>query len=125
MPPVSPVPAAAPGFYSAAQAERGRLQFRRVCGECHSTRDFRGREFEYNWRRRTVWDFFNRIIETMPEDMPGILSAETYTDVIAYILSLNAYDGNGPDLEPTATAMDAIPLGPGARKTRASSGNEP
>ena len=50
----------------------------------------------------------------MPEDNPGGLTQQTYADVIAYILQLNAYASGDAELVPSQDAMDAIPLGPGA-----------
>lgn len=109
-------PRSASGFYTAEQAARGRAAFRLDCGECHTASDFRGRDFEWDWRRRTVWDFFRRVRETMPEDFPGILPDRGYADVIAYILSLNGYAAGDVELHATEEAMDVIPLGPGAAK---------
>jgi len=114
---------AAEGFYSAAQVDRGRDAFRTNCVECHSINaDFTGRAFEWNWRRRTVWDLFRRIKETMPEDFPGLLTDQGYADIIAYILDANGYAAGAGDLMPTDVSMSVIPLGPGARKTRGMDG---
>ena len=107
---------AAVGFYSLEQAVRGREAFRRVCGECHKTSDFRGRDFEWEWRRQTVWKFYIRLTMTMPEDDPGTLRPQTYADVIAYILQINDYASGTVELVPTAESMDVIPLGPGVDK---------
>ncbi len=125
-PPPAPVPEAssAAGFYSVEQAARGREAFQRVCGECHFTREFRGRDFEYQWRRRTVWDFYRNVSRTMPDDMPGILPNETYADVIAYILQLNEYSAGDSELIVSEEVMDTIPLGPGAAKQPSQDGEE-
>ena len=102
------------GFYSLEQAARGRRKFRQVCSECHFVSEFRGPDFESEWRRRTAWDLFRQVVRTMPEDNPGGLTQQTYADVIAYILQLNAYASGDAELVPSQDAMDAIPLGPGA-----------
>ncbi len=109
-------PGSSRGFYTVKQAARGRAVFRLDCGECHSVSDFRGRDFEWEWRRSTAWDLFRRMRETMPEDFPGILPDQTYADVIAYVLSLNDYTDGATELRATEEAMDVIPLGPGAQK---------
>jgi mono/diheme cytochrome c family protein len=106
-----------PGFYSAQQAARGADAFTRVCGECHAISEFRGQDFEWRWRRRSAWNLYRTMAETMPEDNPGGLPAQTYTDVVAYILQLNEYAAGTSDLAGTEAALDAIPLGPGALKT--------
>jgi mono/diheme cytochrome c family protein len=117
-PPGEPEPVAALGFYSVEQATRGRAAFRGICSECHSTSDFRGEDFESQWRRQTVWDFYRQLTRTMPEEDPGSLSDQVYTDVIAYILQLNDYSSGVEELVASRQAMDLIPMGPGAVKTR-------
>ena len=122
--PAEPEPSAAPGFYSVLQADRGREAFRGICSECHSTSDFRGDDFEWQWRRQTVWDFYRKVTRTMPEESPGSLSDQVYTDVIAYILRINDYASGGAELVASRRAMDLIPMGPGAVKTRIQDGGE-
>jgi len=77
--PPAPAPEAAPaesaevlpseeaGYFTQAQSERGREVFQAVCGECHYTSEFRGRDFEWTWRRQTVRNLFDTVVETMPE----------------------------------------------------------
>ncbi len=110
------------GFYSLEQAARGRQRFRQVCGECHSVSEFRGSDFEWQWRRQTVWDLYRKVVREMPEDNPGGLTDQTYSDVIAYVLQLNEYDSGDAELVPSKEAMDAIPLGPGAAKQKSREG---
>ena len=106
------------GLFSATQAERGRQSYGESCSECHSLSDFRGTDFEWNWRRRTAWDFYQEVAASMPEDKPGKLSPGTYTDIVAYVLSLNRYQIGSKDLAATEEAMAAIPLGPGVPKNK-------
>ena len=120
-PPAAPAMTANPtegaGFYSTAQAERGRRIFQDVCYECHYPSEVRGDEFEWDWRRRTVRDLYREISRNMPEDFPGTLAAQTYVDVIAYILELNGYASGSAELAVDQAAMENIPLGPGVDKT--------
>jgi hypothetical protein len=113
---IVPQPPSGAGYYSLEQAARGRDSFVEICGECHSSGEFRGRDFEYTWRRQTVWDFFRQLVRTMPEDMPGFLPNETYVDIIAYVLQINQYASGDADLVASEAAMDTIPLGPEAKK---------
>ena len=119
---VSEEPPAATGFYSVAQAERGLGVFRDVCSECHFTSEFRGDDFEWQWRRQTVWDLYRSMTRTMPENDPGGLSDQTYADVIAYILRINEYASGNTELVAGRATMDSIPLGPGAAKQQAQDG---
>lgn len=100
---------AAVGF-TAAQAARGRDEFGVQCGECHATSEFRGRDFLFRWRRRTAWDFYRNVTETMPENAPGSLSDQQYVDVIAYVLSLNGHAAGDIELVATQEALDRLPV---------------
>jgi mono/diheme cytochrome c family protein len=105
--------AAAATFYTAEQAARGLQTFRRVCAECHNRSDFRGRQFELDWRRLTARNLFRTMVESMPEDNPGGLVDEAYVDVIAYILELNGFPPGDTELLPTDESLERVPLGPG------------
>lgn len=109
-PPPSPAPV---GVYRAEQAARGRETFRGTCAACHAVAEFRGTDFAWRWRRQTAWDLYDRIATTMPLTDPGGLPAQTYADVVAYILSLNDYPAGTADLTVSEPMMAAIVLGPG------------
>lgn len=86
------------GIFSGVQADRGRTTFDEVCSECHTTSEFRGRTFQSNWGRRTVYSFFRTVRSTMPDDNPGGLEEQVYLDVVAYILSINGHDAGSSEL---------------------------
>lgn len=109
--PPPPAPAAT-GAYGVEQAARGGETFRRICADCHAAAEFRGGDFAWRWRRRTAWDLYRRIATTMPITDPGSLPEQTYADVIAFILSLNAYPAGSAELLAAESAMAVIPLGP-------------
>lgn len=126
-PPSSPAPmeseeASGGGSYTAEQAERGRTAFTDSCVECHAASEFSGSDFEFTWRRRSVWNLYSAIWLNMPEDDPGGLPRETYTDIVAYILQLNEYAAGEEALVATEDVMRGIPLGPGVDKSGAGSG---
>ena len=113
------------GFYSAEQAERGRESFRRTCRECHTDSEFKGRDFESQWKRQNAWNLFNEISWNMPEEAPGSLTDQAYADIVAYILLLNKYPAGTEDLEATPESMGSVPLGPDAEKTRSKTAGSP
>lgn len=84
-----------------------------LCGECHGTREFRGTNFQFRWRRQTAWDFYRLLVRTMPENAPGALSDQEYVDVIAYILELNGYEPGMAELEATEESLDQVPMDEG------------
>lgn len=101
-----PEPEPDPGIYSEAQAARGRNAFRATCAECHYSSEFRGTQFQFAWRRRSVADLYLEIVRNMPEDDPGSLEDQVYVDIVAYILQLNGFPAGGRELPPDETALE-------------------
>lgn len=96
--------------FTAAQATAGEETYSVVCSECHSASEFRGTDFRYRFRRRSAWNLFTVLSETMPEDAPGSLSPEGYVDVVSYILQLNGYEPGPTALTATQAALSQLPL---------------
>ena len=101
-----------PALYSANQAIRGEGFFRETCLACHESSEFRGSAFERQWSGQTVRDLYASIAYSMPEDNPGGLPAQTYTDIIAYVLELNGYPSGTTELTPDRNVMKAFELWP-------------
>lgn len=96
------------GVYTAEQAERGETTYQNVCSYCHSASQFSGSSFLQSWSGAPIGQFFGLISATMPYDGPGSLSRQQYTDVIAYILSLNDFPTGDTELPPDPDALDQI-----------------
>ncbi|MCG8468984.1 MAG: c-type cytochrome [Gemmatimonadetes bacterium] len=92
--------------FNEEQVARGYEGFRTMCGECHSTGEFRGRNFQFRWRRQTAWDFYREVTTTMPENAPGALTDQEYVDIVAYILELNGFEPGESELPATEAALD-------------------
>lgn len=86
------------GIFTESQADRGRTAFDELCAECHTDSEFRGRLFQSNWGRRTVYAFYRTIRSTMPDNNPGGLEEQVYLDVVSYILSLNGHEAGTSEL---------------------------
>lgn len=102
------------GVYSAAQAERGRIVHREECTGCHGATAYIGEGFVALWKGRSIFDIFDQLKTTMPDDNPGRLERAQYVDVIAYILSLNGFVAGAEELPTEEGAMrdivvDSIP----------------
>jgi hypothetical protein len=95
------------GIFTEDQAERGRASFRSICSECHYSSEFRGTQFQFEWRRRTVWDFYREISRTMPEDAPGSLDPQQYVDIVSYVLRANGFPAGDVELTPEQAVLDA------------------
>ncbi len=97
---------AAAGIFTATQADRGRTTFDEACAECHTNNEFRGRLFQSNWGRRTVYSFYRTIRSTMPDNNPGGLDEQVYLDVVSYILSLNGHEAGASELSADSPMRD-------------------
>ena len=96
------------GVYSAAQAERGQLIFKSKCASCHAPNYFTDNNFYTNFANKPLWELFDVISDSMPEDDPGSLKKEQYADVIAYLLQLNKFPAGDADLPIDKDALSAI-----------------
>jgi mono/diheme cytochrome c family protein len=97
--------------FTAEQVERGRTAYNQNCQDCHgSTLDngefggppLKGGYFSNHRGAGSVADLAGYAKALMPPDRPGRLSDETYTDVVAYLLSNNGYAPDGKELRPTS-----------------------
>lgn len=90
-PPAAPDSAAADtvGVYSEDQAKRGQSIYSKNCVECHSASAYTGSAFRRVWGSRPAFELWEQIRTTMPEDNPGKLSPQEYSDIVAYLLKLN------------------------------------
>ena len=79
------------GVYSTAQARRGESTHRKHCTECHNAVAYSGTAFRRLWAGRPVYEFWDQIRSTMPNDNPGSLKPGEYLDILAYVLRLNGY----------------------------------
>ena len=93
------------GVYTEEQATRGDTEHQNNCNSCHGTEKYSGENFTKNWVGRTVFDLFDQIKTTMPDDNPGGLSAQQYKDVVAYILKTNGFPAGTDSLPSDPEAM--------------------
>ena len=84
------------GVYTTAQAEQGRAVYDDQCVSCHGQLTafvpemaalLADHTFRSRWEGRSLGELFSLILEEMPQDAPGSLSAEQTADLIAYLLS--------------------------------------
>jgi len=85
------------GVYTQQQAARGSASFASSCARCHSAepnggeegRSLTGKGFWDSYRESTVDHLLDFVSKNMPNGAGGSLSANTYTDLVAFILSRN------------------------------------
>jgi mono/diheme cytochrome c family protein len=96
------------GVYTAAQADRGAEVFKTTCAACHETSRFTGEEFLPVWVGKSLFELYDVVHTTMPEDKPGSLKPQQYIDVITYFLKLNGYPVGTTELPATDETLKAI-----------------
>lgn len=98
------------GLYSEAQAERGLEVFTKICSECHEIEDLTNEDFRLNWDGTTLYELFDNIRTTMPDENPGTLTPQQYVDVTAYVLQLNKLPSGPDDFTGDSTNASAVRL---------------
>ena len=104
------------GVFTAAQARRGRRVYDQNCSSCHGHElrggemapSIAGSDFIVFWTELPVGSLFERIRVSMPEDGPGRLSDQEYTDVVAFMLDSNSYPAGEVELPADKAALDEI-----------------
>jgi mono/diheme cytochrome c family protein len=124
--------AAPDAFYTEEQAERGKAYFTGACSMCHSVDPDNSTEFDPRNARgyrlggirkttslaygsipekyRSVADLFLKIRTTMPGYDGGGLSAQTYVDIVAYLLRANGLPAGPAELTDDIPAMKTMAL---------------
>ncbi len=95
------------GVYTAEQADRGVALFKNKCASCHAPNRFTDDLFYTSFTGKPMWEMYDVISDTMPEDDPGGMKPEEYADVIAYLLKLNGFPTGATELP---TSKDALGL---------------
>ena len=101
------------GPFTAEQANAGRAAFQTNCAGCHGTDlmgypPLAGPAFIGSWSTRNTRDLFGLIQTTMPTDRPGALPADTYVNIIAFILQNNAFPSGTTELGPDPQAQHIL-----------------
>jgi mono/diheme cytochrome c family protein len=93
------------GVFTEAQAREGREVYTAECVLCHAPREFSGTVFQRRWLTPPVSGIFSHILNTMPQDAPGSLSANQVASIVAYILQMN---GQPAGANPLPTEIERL-----------------
>ena len=104
------------GVFTEDQAERGKDTYMQECSACHLedllgdgiAPPLVGPSFSFRWSDLSVGDMYAAIRTTMPQGAPASLSAQGYTDVIAYMLHANEYPTGDAELPPQEAELQQI-----------------
>ncbi len=101
------------GVFTSAQANRGQETAQAVCFACHSQSEWTNPMFIRVWSGRPIHQMWENLRMTMPYDSPGRLSAQEYSDVVAYMLELNGAPAGETELPADAEGLMQITVTPG------------
>ena len=109
--------------FTAEQATAGRAAYEQTCATCHgqSLRQLpnallAGAEFLGRWGNRATSDLIAQARSTMPPDNPGGFPAETYADIVAYLLQVNGGTASENAIDGSTTAR--VGQGPRGKRSR-------
>ena len=104
------------GVYSAGQATRGQQLYKAQCAECHGNAlegtvgsPLTGESFLANWSARMLGNLVDKTQKTMPFNLPGTLSRQQSTDVVAYILQTGKFPAGQSELNEAMLTRIAFP----------------
>jgi mono/diheme cytochrome c family protein len=108
------------GVYTNDQADRGQAAYRASCGQCHGGTLEGGEEapplagtgFISNWKGLTMGDLFDRIRKSMPDDKPGSLSPQQYSDTLAFLLRANGFPAGTVELDTDSARLKQVRIDP-------------
>ncbi|HEX6260613.1 MAG TPA: cytochrome c [Woeseiaceae bacterium] len=111
------------GVYSTEQSRRGEAHYLEHCKRCH-LRDLSGdygedapalvgEEFLSNWANWTLGDLFDFMQTEMPPKRQDRrdLTADTYADILAFILERNGFPAGAAELPPGFEPLSEIGMG--------------
>jgi quinoprotein glucose dehydrogenase len=104
------------GVYTADQAKHGQTLYNNSCFSCHGADlsgddedpPIAGPEFLAKWNGKTADDLFEKIERTMPSGHANSLPRESTRDILAYILSQNAFPAGTTELPLEADKLSQI-----------------
>jgi alcohol dehydrogenase (cytochrome c) len=111
-----PTPAwAASGYYTAEHAAAGKPAYITNCAGCHGYNlqgfgapTLKGKDFLAAWgTAERLYRFFSK---AMPASNPGMLSPQTYTELLAYLMSANGIPPGSQTLGDSDDARAGIEL---------------
>ena len=96
------------GVYTPEQADRGQSLYRSKCASCHAPNRFTDDFFYTSFAGKPLFEMFDVISDSMPEDNPGSMKPQEYADVIAYLLRLNKFPTGSTEVPTDKDALNAI-----------------
>jgi cytochrome c553 len=95
-------------LYTEAQAAEGAKVWTATCAGCHESKDVTSADFKTKWVGRSLFELYEQIRTTMPDDAPGTLTRDQYLTSVAYILKLNGLPAGETALMPDSATLSTL-----------------
>jgi mono/diheme cytochrome c family protein len=99
------------GYYTQAQADKGKALFAANCAMCHGANlegisgpALAGSDFQSGWASRTAADLHDVMSTEMPLTAPGSLKPDEYISLVAFVLSKNGFPAGSTPLDKSKLA---------------------
>jgi len=109
------------GVFTQAQAKRGEDLYSGACAQCHGMRLNGAAQsdqppspaiaragFLRKWDGKTVAELFTYVLEMMPTDRPGTLTAQQSIDAVAHMFAVSEIPAGDKELPADAKALEGI-----------------
>jgi S-disulfanyl-L-cysteine oxidoreductase SoxD len=104
------------GVYSKEQAARGQAVYRQACAGCHgmdlqggsTAPGLVGESFSFLYDDSSVGELLTRVRTMMPPENANGLPSQSYRDIIAFLLSSNAFPAGTADLDADLALLKQI-----------------
>src|SRR5262249_33199450 len=94
-------------FFSTTQMAQGRYEYGQKCGVCHGAQldgggapALKGTAFAAQWNGKQLKEFYGYVYHNMPLGQAGVLKAQEYADIVAYILGANGVPAGNEQFTP-------------------------
>lgn len=95
------------GVYTKDQAATtGKASYEKNCKACHNA-EFYKEKFQ-SWNQAPLIEFYDLVSATMPQNAPGSLALQEYTDALAYIFYMLDYPAGDKALSHEDGSMEDI-----------------
>ncbi len=106
------------GWFTQAQADRGRVAYGPNCGTCHGDAlqgtgapALKGASFVAQWNGKALTELYTYVHKQMPLGKPDSLTGQQYTDIVAFMLAQNGVPAGTATLTPQSPMNGTLTLG--------------
>jgi len=112
-------PSISDGIYTAEQANRGGVVYRKACESCHApdlsggkvVPGLSGSAFSEKWSGVTLGQWFDLVLTSMPDGSPAEVTSREKADILAFVLRESGLPPGDVELPDRTEVLDAYTFG--------------